>query len=134
MKKDVTIIRCDGAGCREYVEWEKTKTGSVVAEVSYPPGWYTVRQVGENGNPLRDQFDFHSLVCVGRWARARRMTAAGAAGATEAKTTHRYDKKPCPVCSKPIAPQGMFLHYKGNPDHAEAGTYEEFKAAFEEAG
>jgi hypothetical protein len=131
MKKDVTIIRCDGAGCKEYVEWEKTKTGSVVVETTFPPGWYTVRQVGENGNPLRDQFDFHSLACVSKWAKERNKTAVGS---VELVTTHRYDKKPCPVCGKLIAPQGMFLHYKGNPDHAEVGTYEEFKTAFTAAG
>jgi hypothetical protein len=119
-KKDVTIIRCDGAGCKEYVEWEKAKTGSVVAEVTYPAGWYTIRQVDDNGKLANSAFDFHSLTCISKWARGRK-TAVG-------ESDSRFAKKACPSCGGMYAPQGFAVHWKSM--HSHVMPYEDAKQLF----
>jgi hypothetical protein len=65
MRKQSIIVRCDGNGCKEI--------GEVADLNETPSGWYRVFPVGDK---LRIQneavFDFHSLRCIERWAKARR--------------------------------------------------------------
>jgi hypothetical protein len=121
-KKNVTIIRCDGAGCKEYVEWESTKvTIADRADATYPAGWYTIRQVDDNGKLSNSTFDFHSLNCISRWARGRK-TAVGEPSSSV------YAKKACPACGEMFAPQGFAVHWR--TVHTDDMTYEDAKQLF----
>lgn len=64
MRKQSVFVRCDGNGCKEI--------GEVVDLRETPEGWYTVRQADENLKLREQGFDFHSLRCLERWAKARR--------------------------------------------------------------
>jgi len=65
MRKQSIIVKCDGDGCKEVGE---------VAEIRETPvGWYHVKQAGENMKlDPNVGFDFHSLRCLEKWAKARR--------------------------------------------------------------
>lgn len=69
-RRQTTIIRCDGAGCRE--------VGEVESLDLTPSGWYRVYLVDEMGKQKpTSSFDFHSLRCVEKWAKERRMAVEG---------------------------------------------------------
>lgn len=65
MRKQSIFVRCDGNGCRE--------VGEVAELRDTPAEWYHVRQADELDHLKPDGFDFHSLRCIERWARERRL-------------------------------------------------------------
>lgn len=69
MRKQSITVRCDGDGCERY--------GEVEDLAQTPVGWYQVRQAGEDLKLHRQGFDFHSLRCVEKWAKARRIATEG---------------------------------------------------------
>lgn len=63
-RRQVSIVRCDGDGCKEYAEVEDT--------TKTPDGWYQIRLAGPDNKLGNTGFDLHSLRCVERWAKGRK--------------------------------------------------------------
>lgn len=129
MKKEVTIIRCDGAGCQNYIEWDTLANSTDVKNLLHPPSWYVVKQANEAGKLMNGYFDLCSLACVSKWGKER----AVAVGEKSSHSTKgkRYNKKACPVCEQELAAQGLFQHYSANADHQEVSSYEEFRKTWQ---
>lgn len=64
MRKQTTIIRCDGDGCNTYAE--------VMDSNETPDGWHRVAAAHGGKLDLKTAFDLCSLRCVEKWAKARR--------------------------------------------------------------
>jgi hypothetical protein len=63
-RKTATYLACDGAACRETIE---------IADIAVAPdGWYRVYSAHDE-KYQRDSWEFHSLRCLERWARERRL-------------------------------------------------------------
>lgn len=70
MRRQTTIIRCDGNGCKEVAEVESLGFT--------PEGWYRIQVADTNDKIQPNQgFDLHSLRCVEKWAHERRMALEG---------------------------------------------------------
>jgi hypothetical protein len=69
-RRQATIIKCDGNGCKKIVEVETLDTA--------PEGWHRV-QPSKNGRyDTNSSFDLCSLDCVRRWATGRKQAEIAA--------------------------------------------------------
>lgn len=100
VKTSVTV-RCDGDGCTNYVDVER--------ESELPRDWYrTTHSDATTGKPDRP-FDFCSLKCIGKWAKARAVAIGERVSSNGRKP---IEKKKCDYCDGLFAPQGMGLHMR----------------------
>lgn len=107
MRKQSVTIRCDGDGCQTIADVE------TLADT--PAGWYRVAKATEDMKTPGLQnggWDFHSLRCVEKWAKARRVVVGD-------EPVSRYAQVVCPGCDSPIASQGFSAHWTSK--HSELG-------------
>lgn len=107
MRKQSVTVRCDGDGCKSYVDVDDLR--------QTPATWYHVDQADALGKVQpHGGFDLCSVKCVEKWAKARRPIV---------EKTPAGRRVLCPECTEPIGARGLNHHYRSkHPDAAPLET------------